>query len=125
MEGVSFFTIPKNVLHSLTAVSDAKGWLITLSDLALERMLVLDTNIIFDRDEVTIAKMNLEDILFENLYSTIHKCVNEFKSNLPEKNFTLEYLVGMVLIRLYRIPKDYKESLKSFNNETSIYNRWN
>jgi len=123
LEGVSFFTIPKNVLHSLSVASDAKGWLITLSDLALERMLVLDTDIIFDIDEVTIAKMNLENILFENLYTTIHKCINEFNGNLPGKNFALEYLVGMVLIRLYRIPKDHKQSLKSTDNAYKIYYR--
>lgn len=122
LEGISFFTVPKNVLHSLTATSDVKGWLITLSDLALERMLILDTDIIFDIDEVTIAKMDLEDFLFENLYATIHKCIHEYYGNLPGKDFALEYLVGMLLIRLYRIPKQ-KQSFKSTDNAYKIYYR--
>lgn len=119
----SFFTIPKNVLHGFYANEGLKGWIISLSDMALERMLALDADIFFDIDEIHIAKFDFDNILFENLYQTMHKCISEFNGNLPAKEFALEYLVGMLLIRLHRIPKDKQTVLKSLDNGYKIYYR--
>ncbi|MAX80572.1 MAG: AraC family transcriptional regulator [Crocinitomicaceae bacterium] len=121
--GKSFFTIPKNVLHGFNAKPNIKGWIITLSDIALERILALDTNIIFDIDEFTVAKFDFDNQLYENLYVTIHKCIAEYNGNLPAKEFALEYLVGMLLIRLYRIPKKEKNSSRTTDNAYKIYYR--
>ena len=123
IEGPTFFTIPKNVLHGFKTSPNTRGYIITLSDIALERMLALDTNIIFAIDEVTIAKIDFNDILFNNLYTTMHKCIDEYYGNLPAKDFALEYLVGMLLIRLYRIPKVATQTVKSFDNAYKIYYR--
>ncbi len=123
IDGPTFFTIPKNVLHGIKTTPNTKGYIINLSDIALERMLALDTNIIFAIDEVTIAKIDFNDILFNNLYTTMHKCIDEYYGNLPAKDFALEYLVGMLLIRLYRIPKVATQTVKSFDNAYKIYYR--
>ena len=123
ISGTSFFTIPKNVLHGFNATNNMKGWIITLSDIALERILALDTNIIFDIDEITIAKFDFDNQLFENLYVTMHKCIAEYNGNLPAKEFALEYLVGMLLIRLYRIPKNDKNAVRTSDNAYKIYYR--
>lgn len=123
IESKSFFTIPKNVLHGFFVNDNVKGWIISLSDMALERMLALDADIFFDIDEITIAKFDFENVLFENLYQTAHKCISEFNGNLPAKEFALEYLVGMLLIRLHRIPKENQTILKSLDNGYKIYYR--
>lgn len=123
VESLSFITIPKNVLHGFKMSPDTTGWVITLSDIALERMLALDTDIIFKIDEIIIARMDLNDVLFENLYVTMHKCIDEYNGRLPGKDFALEYLVGMLLIRLYRIPAVQKQTLKSSDNAYKIYYR--
>ncbi|MDF0717493.1 helix-turn-helix transcriptional regulator [Muricauda sp. 334s03] len=123
IEGTSFFAIPRNVLHGIQTKENITGWVITLSDMAIERMLALDTDIIFDIETITIAKFDFDDPLFEHLYTTMHKCINEFNSNLPGKDFALEYLVGMLLIRLYRIPKKRKLSIISSDNAYNIYYR--
>ena len=123
IEAKSFFTIPKNILHGFKASDNIRGWIINLSDIALERILALDTNIIFALDEVTIAKFDFDNILFENFYTTIHKCIDEYNGNLPAKDFALEYLVGMLLIRLYRIPRMQVSTVKSSDNAYKLYYR--
>ncbi|WP_318345210.1 AraC family transcriptional regulator [Flagellimonas baculiformis] len=123
INGTSFFAIPRNVLHGMLVKEESKGWVISLSDMAIERMLALDTDIIFDIETITIAKFDFEDLLFEHLYTTMHKCINEFNNDLPGKDFALEYLVGMLLIRLYRIPKKRKLSIISSDNAYNIYYR--
>ena len=115
----SFITVPKNVLHGLQMKPETTGWLITLSDIALERMLTLDTNIIFAIDEILICEINMKNALIENLYVTMHKCIAEFNNQLPAREFALEYLVGMLLIRLYRIPR---QDLKSVDIKDHVYN---
>nr|WP_315197145.1 AraC family transcriptional regulator [uncultured Flavobacterium sp.] len=103
VEGVSFFSIPKNISHGLRMNADAKGWVVSLYDKSLENMLKLDTDIINKIDEIHISKLDEDDKLITDALATIHKCIDEYYSELPGKQLALQYLVGMMLLRLYRI----------------------
>ncbi len=103
VESVSFFSIPKNISHGLRMNADAKGWVISLYDKSLENMLKLDTDIINKIDEIHISKLDEDDKLINDALATIRKCVDEYYSELPGKQHALQYLVGMMLLRLYRI----------------------
>lgn len=123
IEGPVYFTVPKNVSHGFNFQSDLKGWLISLDDTSLEVMLKLDADIIFAIDEIQIVKILLDEPLIADAYTTMHKCITEFNSDLPAKNLALQYLVGMLLLRLYRIPHDYKLSIRSGENPDKIHFR--
>lgn len=123
IESLSFFSVPKNVQHGLDLEDNTRGWVISISDAALERILALDADIFFDIDEINIAKIDLNNPLFENLYTTLLKLIREYNGDLPAKELALEYLVGMMVIRLFRIPKESKTVLKSLDNAYKIYFR--
>ena len=104
IESISFFSIPKNVSHGLRMNPDTKGWVISLYDKSLENMLQLDTDIINKIDEIHISKIiDGEDKLITDCFATIQKCISEYNDDLPGKQYALHYLVGMMLLRLYRI----------------------
>lgn len=103
VESVSFFSIPKNSSHGLRMNADTKGWVISLYDKSLENMLKLDTDIINTIDEIHISKLDEDDKIINDALITIRKCIEEYYSELPGKQHALQYLVGMMLLRLYRI----------------------
>lgn len=103
VESVSFFSIPKNSSHGLRMNADTKGWVISLYDKSLENMLKFDTDIINTIDEIHISKLDDENKLTNDALATIRKCIDEYYSELPGKHHALQYLVGMMLLRLYRI----------------------
>lgn len=125
MNDLSFFTIPKNILHSITLKTDTEGYVISISDLGLEKTLTLDADIFFDIEEVFLSKINLENPLLENFYQTYLKCIKEFNQDLPARELALEYLTGMLLIRLFRIPLVSKNIIKKdFNTYRLLYRRF-
>jgi AraC family transcriptional activator of pobA len=83
--------------------ADTKGWVISLYDKSLENMLKLDTDIINTIDEIHISKLSEDDKIINDALITIRKCIEEYYSELPGKQHALQYLVGMMLLRLYRI----------------------
>lgn len=103
VESLSFFSIPKNIGHGLRMNADTKGWVISLYDKSLENMLKFDTDIINTIDEIHISKLEEDDKLINDALTTIRKCIDEYYSELPGKQHALQYLVGMMLLRLYRI----------------------
>jgi AraC family transcriptional activator of pobA len=103
VESLSFFSIPKNIGHGLRVNADTKGWVISLYDKSLENMLKFDTDIINTIDEIHISKLEEDDKLINDALTTIRKCIDEYYSELPGKQHALQYLVGMMLLRLYRI----------------------
>lgn len=123
VESPSFFTIPKNVIHGLVIKPESQGYVISISDLALEKMLALDADIFFEIDIINVVKFDLRNDLFENLYTTIKKCIYEFENQLPAKELALEFLTGMLLIRLFRIPKESQMRLKPSDNGYKMYFR--
>jgi AraC-like DNA-binding protein/mannose-6-phosphate isomerase-like protein (cupin superfamily) len=122
VESVSFFSIPKNISHGLRMNADTKGWVISLYDKSLENMLQLDTDIINTIDKIHISKLDEEDKLINNALTTIRKCIDEYYSDLPGKQHALQYLVGMMLLRLYRIFVT-SSAIHLSDNKNEIYYR--
>lgn len=122
IECVSFFTVPKNITHGLEMNPQSKGWVISLHDKALENMLKLDADIILQMDEINISKLDGTDKLVTDTYSTIHKCIYEFGADLPAKQYALQYLVAMLLLRLYRISVA-SSAIKISDNKNKIHFR--
>ena len=103
VDSFSFFSIPKNISHGLRMNTDTKGWVISLYDKSLENMLKLDTDIINKIDEIHISKLDENNKLITDTIITIQKCIDEYYADLPGKQLALQYLVGMMLLRLYRV----------------------
>lgn len=123
VQSPSYFTIPKNVLHGFRLQPGMTGWVISLNDSTLEDMLRQDAELFFAIDEIQIVKMNADDLLISDAYTTIHKCIAEYNSTLPGKNLGLQYLVGMLLLRLYRIPNSSRETIRASENTDKLYYR--
>jgi AraC family transcriptional activator of pobA len=121
VDSVSFFSIPKNISHGLRMNSETKGWVISLYDKSLENMLKLDTDIINKIDEIQILKLS-DDKLIDDTILTIHKCIDEYYSDLPGKQHALQYLVGMMLLRLYRVSVS-STAVSPSDNKNKIYYR--
>lgn len=122
VESLSFFSIPKNSSHGLRMNADTKGWVISLYDKSLENMLKLDTDIINTIDEIHISKLDENDKLITDTFATIQKCISEYYDDLPGKQYALHYLVGMMLLRLYRI-FETKSVINVSDNKNKIYYR--
>jgi AraC family transcriptional activator of pobA len=122
VDSVSFFSIPKNISHGLRMNPDMKGWVISLYDKSLENMLKLDSDIINKMDEIHISKLSEEDKLINDALTTIHKCIDEYYSDLPGKQHALQYLVGMMLLRLYRVSVT-SSAVNVSENKNKIYYR--
>lgn len=123
IEGISILTIPKNIVHGFKMNPDVKGWVISLHDKSIENMLKLDADIIIRMDEVHIFKYEAEDKLISDAYSTLQKCIYEYHSNLPAKQHALQYLTGMLLLRLFRIPTTSKQSIQIKDNKLTLFYR--
>lgn len=119
----SYVSIPKNVLHGFYIDEATKGWLISLSDSVLERSFLPFDPGIHTPDEIHVVAFDLENRLFSDLYRTMHRCVFEFNNELPQKEFALEHLVGLLLVALSRIPAEAKQVLKTFDTGYKTYFR--
>lgn len=124
VDGVSFFSIPKNISHGLRMNPRTKGWVISLYDKSLENMLKLDTEIINKMDEIHISKLSEDDKLINDALTTIRKCIDEYYSELPGKQHALQHLVGMMLLRLYRVFVTFASVHLSDNRNKMSYRRF-
>jgi AraC-like DNA-binding protein len=123
IESVSFFSIPINTAHGFRKNNDLSGWVISLLDKNIENMLRLDTDIIVSIDEVHVYKLDRKNKLISDAYNTIQKCIYEYNSSLPARQYALQYLVGMLLLRLFRIPSEAKKSYQVIDNKKVIIYR--
>lgn len=99
----SFFTVSKNTIHGISSTPQTKGWVISISEMGLEKMLKLDADIFHDIEDITLTTFDFDNPLHLNFYNTLHKCIDEYNDSQPAKELALEYLAGMLLIRLFRI----------------------
>ena len=118
VDALSLFTIPKNILHGISSEQNTKGWVISISDLALERTLKLDADIFKHIEEINVISLDFNQSLHKNFYHTFHKCINEYYDTQPVRELALEYLTGMLLIRLFRI---LDESDNQISKEQNLY----
>ena len=122
VDSVSFFSIPKNCSHGLRMNPDTKGWVISLHDKSLENMLKLDIDIINKIDEIHVSRQDENDKLINDALVTIRKCIDEYNEDLPGKQHALQYLVGMMLLRLYRVSVT-SSAVNVSDNKNNIYYR--
>jgi AraC-like DNA-binding protein len=123
VQSPAFFSIPVNVSHGLDMTPDVTGWVISLSDAALENMLKLDADIFFRIDDIHITPLDLSNELVTAVYTTMRQCIEEYTGNLLGKKFALQYLVGMLMTRLYRVLPAPKEFIGFSDNANKIYYR--
>lgn len=122
VEKPSIITIPQSVFHGLEFEPGSKGYLISLSANAVEQMLKFDVEVIYELDTISITKISQKNQLVEDVYNTIHKCVFEYNNALPGKDLALQYLVGMLLLRLYRINNSNQTVIHTLNkNERTVF----
>lgn len=119
----AFITVPKNESHGFHHQGDVDGWIITLSDIVLERMLRFEADIFFELDVIHITKINRSNPDLLSLYQNMQKCIVEYKSEMPGKSLMLEYLVGQIMIQLYRLPVEHQLVIYSTDNATKMYYR--
>lgn len=118
----SIITIPQSVFHGLEFEPGSKGYLISLSANAVEQMLKFDVEVIYELDTISITEISQKNQLVEDAYNTIHKCVFEYHNQLPGKDLALQYLVGMLLLRLYRINHSNQTVIHTLNqNERTVF----
>ncbi|MBU4538258.1 MAG: AraC family transcriptional regulator [Weeksellaceae bacterium] len=118
----SIITIPQSVFHGLEFEPGSKGYLISLSANAVEQMLKFDVEVIYELDTISITEISQKNQLVEDAYNTIHKCVFEYHNLLPGKDLALQYLVGMLLLRLYRINHSNQTVIHTLNqNERTVF----
>ena len=122
VENPAVITIPQSVLHGLEFEPGSKGYLISLSANAVEQMLKFDVEVIYELDTISITEINQENHLVQDAYTTIHKCIFEYQNHLPGKDLALQYLVGMLLLRLYRINQSHQTQIHTLNqNERTVF----
>lgn len=116
----AIITIPQSVLHGMEFEPGSEGHLISLSAHAVEQMLKFDVEVIYELDTISITEINQENQLIKDAYATIHKCIFEYNNLLPGKDLALQYLVGMLLLRLYRINQSHQTQIHTLNQNERI-----
>lgn len=118
----SIITIPQSVVHGLEFESGSKGHLVSLSANAVEKMLRYDVEVIYELDTISITETTQDISVVNDAYATLQKCILEYQSNLAGKDLALQYLVGMLLLRLYRINHSHQTVIHTLNqNERGIF----
>ena len=116
VEKPSIITIPQAVVHGFEFEPGSSGWLISLAANSVEQMLKFDVEVIYELDSISITEIEQENKLVEDAYTTIHKCIFEYKNQLPGRDLALQYLVGMLLLRLYRLNHSNQTIIHTLNN---------
>lgn len=125
VDALSIFTVPKNVLHGISSSNTVKGWVISISDFGLEKTLKLDVDIFQNIEDINVVALDLNNSLHQNLYHTLLKCIHEFNDDQPVRDLALEYLTGMLIIRLFRVlVKEQKFLINNQNSYKAQYRRF-
>lgn len=115
-------TIPKNTIHGFEHKNEVGGWIISLSDTVLEHMIYRDASVVDTLEDAHIISIK-EETLSEEIEKAIYKCVLEYKTEKPGRLLMLEYLVGQLIILLYRVPQNEKQKLNPVDHVSKIYFR--
>ncbi len=116
VEKPSIITIPQAVVHGFQFEYGSSGWLLSLAANSVDQMLKHDVEVIYELDSISITEIEQENKLVEDAYTTIHKCIFEYKNQLPGRDLSLQYLVGMLLLRIYRLNHSNQTVIHTLNN---------
>lgn len=125
IEQPSIITIPPSVVHGFEFLPGSSGWLISLSANTVDQMLKYDVEVIYELDSINITAIQQNNKLVEDVYITIHKCIFEYKNLLPGRDLALQYLVGMLLLRLYRLNRTDQTVIHTLNlSDRTIFRKF-
>src|SRR5690625_7212855 len=110
IEEPTIVTVPKNTEHGFEHQTDVNGWIISLSDVVLERMIYLDSEVVDSLKHVQVVPIKI-GCYAEEVENKIYKCVMEYTLQKPGRLLMLEYLVGQLIVQLHRLPKTQKKKL--------------
>ena len=119
----TIITVPKNTEHGFEHQTDVDGWIISLSDTVLERMIFREAEVVSSLEDVQIISVENEELLTKEIEHTIQKCVLEYNDNKSGRLLMLEYLVGQLVVQLYRLPQNQKKKLNKTDHSSKIYFR--
>jgi len=123
IDAPAFIVVPKNLSHGFLHQGEVSGWIITLADTVLEHMLQREAEVVFGMDEIHIVAATNTDQATTEAYATMQKCVQEYRSQLPGRLLMLQYLVGQLLVQLYRISLGGQTAITSADNISKVYYR--
>lgn|SRR5690554_1754893 len=115
-------TVPKNTAHGFEHQTDVNGWIISLSDTVLERMIFREAEVVNSLEDVQVITLENNDLIKE-IEHTIQKCVSEYHDYKDGRLLMLEYLVGQLVVLLYRLPQNQKKKLNKTDHSSKIYFR--
>lgn len=125
VEKPSIITIPQSVVHGFEFLPGSSGWLISLASNSVDQMLKFDVEVIYELDSISITEIEQDNKLVEDAYTTIHKCIFEYKNQLPGRDLALQYLVGMLLLRLYRLNHSSQTVIHTLNaNDRNTFRKF-
>ncbi|MHC2990323.1 AraC family transcriptional regulator [Pontibacter sp. HJ8] len=123
IESPALIAVPKNMEHGFVHLTEVTGWIINLADTVLEHMLQREGEVVFGMDEVHIIPITSEDTASVAVHATMQKCVEEYNSQYPGRLLMLQYLVGQMLVQLYRISLGGQQTIVSADNISKVYYR--
>lgn len=122
IEEPTIVTVPKNTEHGFEHQTDVNGWIISLSDVVLERMIYVDSEVVDSLNHVQVVPIK-KGSYAEEIENNIYKCVMEYTLQKPGRLLMLEYLVGQLIVQLHRLPKTQKKKLNQIDSLSKIYYR--
>ncbi|MDO6388610.1 helix-turn-helix domain-containing protein [Pontibacter sp. BT731] len=123
IQAPAFIVVPKNIEHGFLHQTEVSGWIINLADTVLEHMLQREADVIFGMEEIHIVSISDEEPATAEVFDTMQKCVDEYNSLFPGRLLMLQYLVGQMLVQLYRISLGGKRAFFSSSNISKVYYR--
>lgn len=118
----AFITIPKNAEHGFEHQNEVDGWILSVSDHMLENMINTEAKITSALDKFMIVPFSSSKPI-KKLFKALSNCVEEYNSNKVGRLTMLQYLLGQIVVLLYRMNPDKAKTLESTNNTASIYYR--
>ncbi|HEY4650681.1 MAG TPA: AraC family transcriptional regulator [Pontibacter sp.] len=119
----AFIAVPKNMEHGFVHLTPVTGWILNLADAVLEHMLQREAEVVFGMDQIHIVLVTPDAPATVEVFATMQKCVEEYNSQMPGRLLMLQYLVGQMLVQLYRISLGGDQALVSSDNISKVYFR--
>lgn len=123
IQAPAFILVPKNIAHGFLHLTDVSGWIINLADTVLEHMLQREADVIFGMEEIHVVSVTDDEPATTEVFETMQKCVDEYNSQFPGRLLMLQYLVGQMLVQLYRISLGGRQTFFSSSNVSKVYFR--
>ncbi|WP_266205165.1 AraC family transcriptional regulator [Pontibacter kalidii] len=123
IQAPAIITVSKNHEHGFLHQGEVSGWIISLSDTVLEHMLQREAEVVYAMEAIRIFRVTEENAGAVQVFDTGQKCVQEYNLQFPGRLLMLQYLVGQLLVQLYRLSLSEQEQAVGADNVSKIYFR--